>query len=227
MKMHILLQITSGENGHLAQTCWPNDKCGNVKKSVANSKNEAISRVRKLVSNFIEEYGRQYIEPTENNNCINCPQGKTELPIDNWHCKDTKTSCPLQGQLSMSDPDVFFERCLLAEEKKNGIWNAIVKGEYKGFHHIPGRYLCGLCNKSRRYYNYHFPWELTHLSAHCDLSSIWNNPKRAKELILSGFPREAITTYLCCECFFKASKYIPEININEYEVMIYEYIRNK
>jgi len=114
--------------------------CGENLKSVADSRSGAISIMHGLISVFIEEFGRRYIESSEFKKIINCPQGKIELPIDTWHCKDTKTPCPLQGQLDISDPEVFLKLCLLSEETKNGILNAILEGKYKGFHHVPGRY---------------------------------------------------------------------------------------
>lgn len=176
---------------------------------------------------FIEDIGRSYIESSENKNKINCPQSRIELPLDAWYCKTAKTACPRQGQLDMSEKNSFFTTCLLSEETKKGIWNAIISGKYKGFHHVPGRFRCGLCDKPQINYNYHFPWELTSLGDHCDISSIWNNIKRAKELILDGFPRGAISTKLCSECFLKVSNFVPEINLSEYEIITYEYKRNK
>lgn len=226
--MLILIRMKPRGKYFMAQTCWPKMDCGENLKIIAQSRSEAISKIRGLISVFIEGFGRRYIESrTFKNSRLNCPQGYIELPIDTWYCKNTKTPCPLQGQLDISDPEAFFKLCLLSEETKNEIWNAIIEGKYKGFHHIPGRYRCGLCDKPRIYYNYYYPWELTLMSDHFDIISIWSDIKRAKELILKGFPSKAIYTALCCECFKKASKFLPEINLSEYEIIIYDYRRSK
>lgn len=227
MKMRILIRIKPRGKYYMAQTYWLKMNCGENLKIIAESRSEVLSKIHGLISVFIEKYGRRYIESHAFKNGLNCPRGYIELPIDTWHCKNTKTPCLLQGELDMSDPEVFFQLCLLSEEIKNGIWNAIIEGKYKGFHHMPGRYRCGLCDKPRIYYNYYYPWELTLLSDHCDIKSIWSNIKRAKELILEGFPRQAIYTALCCDCFIKASKYLPEVILSEYEINSYDYLRNK
>jgi len=227
MKMHILIRIKFKGKYYVAQTCWPKNDCGENLKIIAQSRIEAISKICGLISVFIEEFGRRYIESRAFTNKLNCPQGYIHLPIDTWHCKNNKTPCPLQGQLDISDPEEFFNYCLLSEEIKNGIWNAIIIGKYKGFHHMPDRYRCGLCDKPRIYYNYYYPWELTLLSDHCDIVSIWNDIKRVKELILNGFPSKAKFTALCCECFKKASTFLPEVDLSEYETIIYDYQRNK
>lgn len=224
MKMFILIRIKPRGRYFVAQTCWPTRYCGQNLKINAQSRSEAISKMRELVSVFIEGFGRRYIESWAfENSRVNCPQGYVELPIDMWHCKNTKTPCPLQGLLNISNPEEYFKLCLLSEETKNRIWNAVVEGKYKGFHHVPGRYHCELCDKPRIYHNYYYPWELTLLSDHCDIKSIWSDIKRAKELVFRGFPSVAVHNALCCKCFKEASKFLPEINLSEYEIIIYDY----
>jgi len=228
MKMFILIRIKPRGEYFVAQTCWPTKYCGQNLKIIAQIRSEAITKIHELISVFIEGFGRRYIESCDSKNSrLNCPQGYLELPIDVWCCKNTKTPCPLQGLLDTSNSEKYFKLCLVSEETKNGIWNAIIRGKYKGFHHVPSRYRCGLCDRPRIYYNYHYPWELTLLSDHCDIKSIWSDIKRAKELVFRGFSSVAVHTALCCGCFQKASRFLPEINLSEYEIIIYDYRRSK
>lgn len=197
-------------------------------KSVDKSRDEALSKLHKSVITFIEGPGRQYIElKSSNNKMVNCPQGHVEMPVDVWHCKTTKKCCPIQAHVDLTSKDKFFEYCLVSEERKNGIWNAINEGSYKGFHHVVGRYQCGICDNAKINFNNHYPWELTPLSEHCDIESIWSNIERAKELISKDFPRAALYTALCCDCFKKVARLFPEIDLLEYEIITYIYQRSK
>ena len=120
----------------------------------------------------------------------------------------------------MVTPEEFLRNCLLPKKQKDGIWNAIIKKKYIGFHHLPGRYRCGLC-EPQRHRSYFYPWELTFLNFHCDIDSIWGDSNRRKELILNDFPHAAIYSALCCKHFKEISiKFLPEINISEYVVII-------
>lgn len=228
MKMSILIHIMPKGEYFIAQTSWSAELCGQNMKIIAHSKTEALSIIRKSVSAFIEGFGRRHIESwASHDESVNCPEGYVKLPIDLWYCKHTKKRCPVQAEVNIANSEYFFERCLASDETKNGIWNAINKGEYKGFHHVVGRYKCGSCDNSRRYYNYHYPWELTLLSEHCDMESIWSDVERAKELIRKDFPRAAKYTALCCDCFKKVARLFPEIDLSEYEIITHDYQRNK
>jgi len=228
MKMSILIHLMPNEEYFVAETCWPTKHCGQNVKVIAQNRKEAFSQISKAIPTFIESFGRQYIDSWANySNKVNCPEGIVEMPIDLWCCKKTKNTCPIQAQIDLINPNEFFENCLLSEEKRNGIFNAIEKGSYKGFHHVVGRYQCGTCNKSKIYFNFHYPWELTHLSKHCDIESIWfNDIERAKDLIRKNMPRSAIYSALCCDCFKKIAKLFPEIDLSEYETISYNYQRS-
>lgn len=80
---------------------------------------------------------------------INCPEGRIELPIDIWYCKLIDKPCPIQASIDTDDWAMFEEHCLAAPERQTGIRGAITNGEYGGFHHLPGRYLCPTCKPSR------------------------------------------------------------------------------
>jgi len=225
MKMSILVHITHKGKKFIAQTCWLTDLCGPNLVATAESRDEVISKMYQAISEFIESFGRQYIKHwSASKEGVNCPQAYIVLPADLWYCKNTKESCPLQAWIDLTNPEKFFEKCLLSDEKqKEGIQRAITEGKYNGFHHVPGRYRCCLCNEPRVYFNYHYPWELTLLSYHCDIESIWN--KRAKELVFKNFPRAARYAALCSNCFLRVSEFLPEIDVSEYEIITYNYKR--
>ena len=228
--MTVLIRVKPKGKCFEARTCWPTDYCGENIIAVAQSRSDAISMLPECLTLFIEESGRKYIESDSfEKGLLNCPQGHVKLPIDIWYCKNAKTACPLQGQLNISEPESFFKLCLLPDETKKGIWNAIKEEKYKGFHHMQGRFRCCLCNKtkSQQGFNYHYPWELTLLSDHCDIKSIWNDPNRAKDLVLKGVHVSALYSSLCWACFQEVSNFLPEINRSEYESISCNYQRSK
>ncbi len=228
MKMSVLLHITFQEECYMAQTCWT-DIAGQNLKTIATNKDEAIHKMQNLLMKYIELQGKQYIKSNASFGMkINCPEGHIELPIDVWHCKDTGKSCPMQAQINVTEYEYFYENCSLTEEKKDKIWSTLINRNYDGFHHMPGRYLCGLCDKSGIYFNYHYPWELTSLSMHCDIESMWGDIERVKQLIRNNFPRSAKYTKLCPECFCNViSKFLPEIDLSDYKIFTYDYNRSK
>jgi hypothetical protein len=174
--------VSEGKN-FIAQTSWSTEECGQNLKIIAQSREEAFSKIYESISIFIEGFGRQYISSwSYNNEVVSCPQAYLELPIDLWCCKNNKVACPLQAQINILNREQFFQSCLLSE-KKSDIWNAIIKGKYTGFHHIPGRSKCGTCKSSKTYSNYHYPWELTFLSDCCDIKSVWSDIERRKNYL--------------------------------------------
>lgn len=226
MKMLVLAKVRPEGDVVLAQTCWIS-YCGDNIKVYGASRHEAISNLSKQVSAFIEESARKYIEAhSMRNGKINCPQAFILLPLDMWYCKKSKTNCSLQGQLDISNPQTFYSLCPLPEKMKNGIWDSIIDGTYKGFHHMPGRYKCVLCQKDKINFNYHYPWELTLLSDHCNIVEIWKDPRRASQLIATGFSLSALYGSLCANCFKNSAKLLPEIKLEEYDTIVYEYHRS-
>jgi hypothetical protein len=226
MKMSLLARVRSEKGVSTAQTCWVSD-CGSNLRVQAKTRAEAISQLNNEISKFIEELGRSYIEShSASSDTINCPQASVHVPIDTWHCKAAKTVCPLQGQIRISNPQTFLSSCPLNEKLKTGILKAIAQGKYKGFHHMPGRYKCVLCENDKINYNYHYPWELTFLADHCNIEEIWSNTRRASQIIVNDFPLSALSGALCADCFRKIAKLFPEIRLEEYETIVYDYHRS-
>jgi hypothetical protein len=226
MKMSILARVSFLENCFVAQTCWVK-YCGDNIEIHAGTKDEAILNLNKAVALFIEHCARKYVEDVSNSNGkINCPEAYVCLPADTWHCKIDKETCPLQGQIDIFDHHTFLNSCKSSQTMKSGIWSAITHGKYKGFHHMPGRYECVLCRKAETNFNYHYPWELTFLADHCKITEIWKDPRRASQLIINGFPLSALSGALCEVCFRKVAKSFPEIRLEDYETIVYEYQRS-
>ena len=67
---------------------------------------------------------------------VDCPEGHIKLPIDLWHCKITRTACPIQAQIDTESWAKFHRHCLAGTERQHGIKAAITSGEYNGFHHM-------------------------------------------------------------------------------------------
>lgn len=130
---------------------------------------------------------------------INCPEGKIKLPIDLWYCKITDKSCPLQASINTEKWDEFHKYCLAPKERQEGIGQAITSERYKGFHHMPGRYLCPTCKPSRKGNwdrAYHFPWELEPLEVYVP----YNEEELRLEIIKHGIPSSAQFGALCRNC---------------------------
>jgi len=130
----------------------------------------------------------------------NCPEGAIKLPADIWVCKVAKETCPIQAQVFLDEPDRFFEGCLLDEDRKRGIFGAVSQGEYRGFHHVRGRYLCVRCADERgndSAFSYHYPWELSSLEDFTPFDPQRDLIEKLKILIRAGIPRSAILNALC------------------------------
>ncbi|MDO9592561.1 MAG: hypothetical protein Q7I98_05120, partial [Erysipelotrichaceae bacterium] len=151
-----------------------------------------------------------------------------KVPIDVWKCKQIDVNCPLQAVIYLDDWDFFSKHCLESEDKKKKIWNSLQNGKYKGFHHILGRYSCGICkNKNGQLsFNYHYPWELTFLSTHIDILSIRNDNEQMKKLMKQNLPLEAMSNALCSGCFYMITTFFPEIDLSLYEIIEYDFYRD-
>lgn len=224
--MQILTRIQAEGHVYMAQNYWVSDCRENI-KVYGSTRDEALATLHKRVISFIETSAREYIDAhSSSRGKINCPQAFILLPIDMWHCKYSDIGCSLQGQLDTLNPSKFFELCSQPEDIKKQIVSTIQKGQYKGFHHLPGRYKCTLCQKPKMSFNYHYPWELTHIADHCDIIEIWKDKKRACNLITNGLPLSALSGSLCNDCFKKVAKLFPEIKLEEYVTIVYEYHRS-
>jgi hypothetical protein len=102
--------------------------------------------------------------------------------------------------LARPDGSWFLAGCLLGEERKEGIFRAISEGEYGGFHHVRGRYLCVRCadeKGSDRPFSYHYPWELSSLEDFTPFDPRRDVIEKLKILMRARIPRSAILNALC------------------------------
>jgi hypothetical protein len=164
------------------------------------SKNEATTKIRNVLQKYLDTAGTEYIKSfMVSTASVNCPEGYVKLPVDLWYCKVSNTLCNLQAQLLINDEASFLSKCSAPPRKKTEILKAVKGGQYQGFHHVPGRYLCPTC-KSDGPYKYHYPFELTHMD---QLFGV-GDKKEFKQLHLEahrlGLPSSAIACALCPAC---------------------------
>lgn len=136
----------------------------------APSEEDFMAHLRAHLEYYLATAGADWLTEVSyagSNDVPNCPEGAIKLPIDTWVCKTAQQTCPIQAQVSLDDPQSFFAGCLLDQERKQNIFKAASQEDYRGFHHIPGRYLCPRCEEVRGNesgYSYHYPWELSSLT---------------------------------------------------------------
>lgn len=129
----------------------------------------------------------------------NCPEGAIEVPIDRWVCKVARAPCPIQAKVSLSDTAPFLRHCMAPKERKLQILRTLMQGKYKGFHHVPGRYCCVLCREEgeKRTFQYHYPWELTHITALFELSNNEEPEEFCRRVVQEGLNPAVKYTALC------------------------------
>ena len=162
MKVKFLIQITTD-----ARQLWI-ARCPAIsEESDPNPlREEAIEALRKKLISFLEIEGKEYLSSCKGSDeIVNCPEGYVELPIDLWKCKLSKTLCPTQAQVFITNKPKFLSACLAPEIRKELIFKTIESGDYGGFHHKPGRYKCPMCM------GYFYPWELIPLDKFFDPDS--------------------------------------------------------
>ena len=145
---------------------------------------------------------------------IQCPEGYIELPADIWMCKLNKQICFLQCAVQLNNQSNFFQKCHAPIERKVNIFKTIENGKYKGFHHMPGRYLCAACEDKavkKRYSFYHYQWEFAEL----DFAIGKSYEATEKLLTKIGLPTFYVSVPICSNCCFEfAEKYLPEQTSN-------------
>lgn len=162
MKVEFLIQIAPD-----SRQLWV-ARCPTISKESAPNplREETIETLRKQLISFLEIGGKKYLSSWKGSDeIVNCPEGRIELQIDLWKCKLSKTLCPTQAQVFITNKPKFLSVCLAPEVEKESIFETIKSGDYEGFHHKPGRYKCPLCMR------YFYPWELTSLDKFFDLDS--------------------------------------------------------
>jgi len=160
---------------------------------------KAIEQLKTEVRQALATQGRGWLDHWRGNALTpNCPEGTIKLPIDLWYCKLVHKACPTQAQVLLDEPERFFHYCLATEERKHQIFDTVATGKYNGFHHVPGRYLCVMCEQKRgnSNFSYHYPWELTCLEAYYPISpSDW--PTIRSKLRKHGITLSAASSALC------------------------------
>jgi hypothetical protein len=165
----------------------------------AKSQTGALDRLKTEVESAVVALAQPWIKNWQGSDRVpNCPESKIKLPIDLWYCKLVDKKCPIQGQVFLDEPSLFFEGCLAPQEKRQQIFDTVEKGKYRGFHHVPGRYLCTGCEDDGRKgaFRYHDPWELTLLQAYYPIAEgDWLEIRR--KLVVKGINLTSASNAQC------------------------------
>jgi hypothetical protein len=166
-----------------------------------SSETTALENLKTLVQRAVGIQGRAWIGQSAQPklDVVNCPEGAIKLPIDLWVCKLTRDICPIQAQVFLNDRDLFIRHCQAPEERKDQIFASVSAGAYEGFHHVSGRYLCTSCEHEGKKltFQYHYPWELTHLCAYSPFEYEQDWPTVRKKLKDKHFGHTLVSTALC------------------------------
>lgn len=212
MKTYVLTRLRSEGSGFVA-CAYSRD--GQFCAVAATSAAEALDALRGEVRAALAAGVKAWIQQWSGGpNRPNCPEATIRLPIDLWVCKLFDEVCPTQGQVLLDTPDEFVAHCLADSGRKEQILNVVTNGDYAGFHHIPGRYLCVRCEQEGRKasFQHHYPWELTDIERCSSFEVERDWPRvisrlRKKEMHLSN-----VTTPLCAaHCIELLKEVEPEI----------------
>jgi len=225
MKTYILVEVKKDGDCFVGHTLWRESNfIGNV-KIINCDKAKLIKLLKENLTSILETRGPEYIEAhSKGNNYVRCPEAKVVLPIDEFYCKHDKKSCHIGGGILINDKDYFIANCRFTE-RKEGIWNSIESNKYKGFHHIPGRYLCPSCETKNSEkmirYNYHYPWELCNIGNYLDYKDI----ELRKKVIRNGINPNIYYSCYCGTCTLES---LSKLNIeNNFELLNLEVYRKK
>ncbi len=136
---------------------------------------------------------------------MDCPEGKLLEPIDLWQCKLTGKLCPIQADVDPPSFSKFGRYCEAPVETQEGIKKAINKGEYRGFHHLPGRYLCPTCKSSKGSWKYFYEHELFALSDYVDVTAT----EVRERMIKRHVSLSTASSNICRECLEKVLAKLP------------------
>jgi hypothetical protein len=205
MKTKILIKIDEIEDYLIGSTLWSENSFIENQSYRKKNKHDLINLTKDELLKIMTEFGTDYITHHSNDdNFVRCPDAKVVLPIDSFYCKHDNEPCFLGGGVFKKNEQNFLDNCRI-EEKKEGIWNAIKTKRYKGFHHVPGRYLCPSCeeknSETRNYekrinFNYHYPWELCKIGQFLDNKDL----ELTKDLIRLGISRNVYYASFCASC---------------------------
>ncbi len=173
------------------------------------SKRESEFNAKRVIAQFGIEGGR-----------ITCPEGCIELPSDSWNCKLTKSACRLQASIDLEDREEFDVRCHAPEQKRNEIFQTLLNGKYRGFHHVPGRFLCPSCADTKGTgdsWSYHYHWEMADLSLVLEMDADELRPRLGE----ARFSNSYGYSRLCAPCCHRIASEIAPVESSELEVLVF------
>lgn len=152
---------------------------------------------------YLESEGTNYVQGHFHNAyAVNCPEGRSTQPIDLWYCKLSEAACPLQAKVFLDSREAFIAGCTAPTSRKDDIFRIIKEGQYKGFHHVPGRYLCSTCTHKNPYY---YPFEMTLLPPLLGVNDETSRKALKRTLLNSHLPLNLTYCRLCPKCALKFS----------------------
>lgn len=159
----------------------------------------ALQELRAKVDDVLAVEGKAWFHQWRGSpGAPNCPEGAIKLPIDLWICKLVNQTCPIQAQVFLDEPERFFSGCLAPPQRQRQIFDTVAKGEYDGFHHVPGRYLCVCCeHDGKRTASYHYPWEVAAIEAYSPFVLERDWPGVRSKLKDRGLGLSVVSTALC------------------------------
>ena len=193
------------------------------------TEHDFLGDIRQSVEDYLATYGQVWLTQIQHGGdaaAPNCPEGAIKLPIDLWVCKLTKTECPIQAQVFVDDPEAFFAACLAPEERRADILSTMARGEYAGFHHSVGRFLCVRCEDEvgvDTSFSYHYPWELAALQDYAPFEPVRDTGPMLRRLLRTGIRRTALENALCAthalalvEVLYP--ELLPDLRVLDFEV---------
>jgi len=228
MRSRILVRAEPFDMGWIAAAYGGRERV--IATCQARSEDDLVADLRATLDHYLATRGQNYLREMSyagDWKIPNCPESFIRRPVDLWYCKIKQQACPIQAQVFVAEPSMFLSGCLLDRPKKMAILNTVLKGDYRGFHHVRGRYLCARCEEVRGNesgYSYHYPWELAspddfaEFDAERDMKDILPKIHRAK------IRRASVTNALCAQhCIDVANLLWPEVarslRILEFELM--------
>ncbi|MFA4935502.1 MAG: hypothetical protein WC568_06670 [Candidatus Methanoperedens sp.] len=185
MKVKFLIQSKQKPDGNYELICHGRELSNFTIE--AHTFQEGIDAIKPILNIFLKTQGQSWVERWKGSECaINCPESYIELPIDLWKCKLTKNTCNLQAQVFINDKELFMDGCHAPQERKGKIFKTIQLGQYDGFHHIQGRFLCVQCEidkGKKRYEQYHYPWEMTSISECLAFSGFYKDEAMSDKIL--------------------------------------------
>jgi len=187
-------------------------------KAVAPTRQDSLEEMRTKLENLLNTQGAYYINTIGRGpDSICCPEGFLDVRCDLWKCKMDRQICKLQAWIPTSDKEQFVANCHAPDQKREGIYGAVIEREYNGAHHRPGRYLCPTCKPPKKdaFSNYHYPWEVTPLGDFVDTE---DHDLRAA-LIENDVSMAVTNSSLCPDCFIQVISIVSPGLLHELEII--------